>query len=277
MKTNKLSPTLPDLKSLARSAGSLLRKSFQKPFQIHYKGTIDLVTEADFATEAFLLEQIRARFPDDQIFTEESGAFTGNNDHIWYIDPIDGTVNFSHRLPQFCVSIGFASHGDLQLAAVYDPMRNEMFSAQRGKGAFLNGKRIHVSAVDNLSQSLLVTGFPYDVWKSRKNLDQFSRLIRSTQGVRCQGSAVLDGCYVAAGRLDGFWEFSLKPWDVAAVGLIAQEAGACVSKVDGDPDILFTPVSILIAAPAIYEPLLKALRAHKQKLKSSPKSRKKIV
>ena len=263
--SDTIHPTLSNLRSLARSAGLLLRQRFYEPHDIQYKGAIDLVTEADFLAEAFLLEQIRTRFPGGRIFTEESGTITGNDDQTWYIDPIDGTVNYSHRLPKFCVSIGFAVHGDLQLAAVYDPMRNEMFSAERGKGAFLNGKRIHASAADNLSQSLLVTGFPYDVWKSRQNLDQFSHLTQLTQGVRCQGSAVLDGCYVAAGRLDGFWELSLKPWDVAAAGLIAQEAGARVTKVDGSPGFLAAPVSVLIAAPAIHGALLKALRIRKQK------------
>jgi len=260
-----MEPKLSDLQSLARSAGTILRRGFNKTHNVRYKGAIDLVTDVDFAAEAFLLKQIRTRFPSDRIFTEESGSISGNQERTWYIDPIDGTVNYAHRLPQFCASIGFASRGDLELAAVYDPIRDEMFSAQRGKGAFLNGKRIHASMVDDLSQSLLVTGFPYDVWTSRKNLEQFSRLSRMTQGVRCQGSAVLDGCYVAAGRLDGFWELSLKPWDVAAAGLIAQEAGARVTKANGNPDILSAPISILIAAPKIHEALLQAIGARKQK------------
>lgn len=262
-----MEPKLANIEALARSAGAILRKGFNKNHDIKYKGAIDLVTETDYASESFLLKEIKKQFPDDHIYTEERGKINGNNENTWYIDPIDGTVNYSHHLPQFCVSIGFASRGDLELAAVYDPMRNEMFSAQRGRGAFLNGKRIHASTVDNLAQSLLVTGFPYDVWKSRKNLEQFSRLTRMTQGVRCQGSAVLDGCHVAAGRLDGFWELALKPWDVAAAGLIAREAGARVSKVDGNPDILSAPVSIVIAAPAIYASLLKALRASNRKRK----------
>ncbi len=252
-------PTLSNLRSLARSAGLILRQRFHQPHSIRYKGAIDLVTDADLAAEAFLIKQIQDRFPGDQIYTEESDFILGNQNRIWYIDPMDGTVNFSHKLPQFCVSIAYAERGKLCLAVVYDPMKNEMFCAERGKGAFLNFRPIHPSTTSRLSQSLLVTGFPYDVWRTKRNLNYFSRLTRMTQGVRCQGSAALDGCYVAAGRLDGFWELSLKPWDVAAAGLIAQEAGARVTKVNGESDFLSSPVSVLIATPKIHKPLLKAI------------------
>lgn len=256
-----MEPTLSDIKYLARSAGAILREGFKKEHDISYKGVIDLVTEADYASEAFLLKEIKTRFPGDRIFTEESGEINGENENIWYIDPMDGTVNYAHHLPNFCVSIGFASHGDLKLGAVYDPLRNEMFSAERGKGARLNGKKIRTSQINVLSKSLLVTGFPYDVWNTqRNNFDNFVEISKLTQGVRCHGSAVLDGCYVAASRLDGFWELSLKPWDVAAAGLIAQEAGARVTTLDGNPDFISPPLSVIIAAPGIYDQLLEALK-----------------
>jgi myo-inositol-1(or 4)-monophosphatase len=263
---NFMEPTLSNIKSLARSAGAILREGFKKEHNISYKGIIDLVTEADYASETFLLKEIRRHFPSNHIFTEESGEINGNKEYIWYIDPMDGTVNYSHHLPNFCVSICFASHGNLKLGAVYDPLHNEMFSAERGKGAHLNGKKIHSSQIKELSKSLLVTGFPYDVWNTKNNnFDNFLKMSKLTQGVRCHGSAVLDGCYVAAGRLDGFWELSLKPWDVAAAGLIAQEAGARVTTVDGNSDFISMPLSILIAAPGIYDQLLTALKSKKRK------------
>ncbi len=263
-----MEPKLFNIESLARSAGAILRRGFNKTHNIKYKGAIDLVTEADYASESFLLKEIKSRFPGDHIVTEEGGKIIGNTENTWYIDPMDGTVNYSHRLPNFCVSICFASRGRLKMAAVYDPLRDELFSAERGKGSRLNGKRIHSSHVNELSKSLLVTGFPYDVWKTRQNnFDNFMAISKITQGVRCHGSAVLDGCYVAAGRLDGFWELALKPWDVAAAGLIALEAGARVTTIEGDPDFISEPVSVIIAAPGIHEKLLLALK--RKRLKSS--------
>lgn len=261
-----MEPKLSNIETLARSAGAILQRGFNKTHNIKYKGDIDIVTEADYESESFLIKEIKSRFPGDHIFTEEGGIISGNNENTWYIDPLDGTVNYSHRLPNFCVSICFASRGRLEMAAVYDPLRDELFSAELGRGSRLNGKKIHSSHVNELSKSLLVTGFPYDVWKTRQdNFDNFIALSKITQGVRCHGSAVLDGCYVAMGRLDGFWELTLKPWDVAAAGLIAREAGVRVSKVDGNPDILSEPVSILMAAPAIYEPMLNALGVRQKK------------
>lgn len=256
-----MKPTLFDIESLARSAGAILRESFNKEHDISYKGVIDLVTEADHASEAFLLEEIKTLFPGGHIFTEESGEVKGQNEDIWYIDPMDGTVNYAHHDPIFCVSIGFASRGTLSLGAVYDPLRDEMFSAEHGKGAHLNGMKILASHTNELQKSLLVTGFPYDVWDSkRNNFDNFVKMTKLTQGVRCHGSAALDGCYVAAGRLDGYWEFSLKPWDVVAAGLIAQEAGARVTAMDGSPDFISSPQSVIFSTPGIYDQMLEALK-----------------
>jgi myo-inositol-1(or 4)-monophosphatase len=256
-----MQPTLSEIETLARSAGAILQLRYNQEHEIRYKGEIDLVTEADHASEAFLLEQIQARFPGGHIYTEESGEIAGRSADTWYIDPMDGTVNFSHHLPAFCVSIAFASNGIVTLGAVYDPLRDELFSAEYGKGAHLNGNRLRAAVTNQLRRSLLVTGFPYDVWDTaQNNFDNFINMAKLTQGVRCHGSAALDGCYVAAGRLDGFWELSLKPWDVAAAGLIALEAGACVTSVDSRANYLEPTLSILIAAPGIYNEMLKNLR-----------------
>lgn len=249
-----MKPTLSDLERLARSAGSILRDGYNKEHTVHYKGTIDLVTEADHASEAFLLGEIKSHFPGGHILAEESGNIQGSNEDFWYIDPLDGTVNYAHHIPIFCVSIGFASKGVITLGVVYDPLRDEMFAAEKGKGAFLNGTKIQVSGTTELEKSLLVTGFPYDTWDTElDNFKHFERLAKKTQGVRRLGSAALDACYVGAGRFDGFWEFKLKAWDIAAGGLIAKEAGAIVTAIDGREDFLSAPLSILATTPGIYE------------------------
>ncbi|MBK8422154.1 inositol monophosphatase family protein [Candidatus Villigracilis saccharophilus] len=255
-----MKPTLSDIEQLARGAGAILRDGYNKEHQVSYKGVIDLVTEIDHASESFLIKEIQSRFPDSHIVAEESGETQGSNEGIWYIDPLDGTVNYAHHIPLFCVSIAFAYDGSVKLGAVYDPLRDEMFTAERGKGAFLNGKPIHASAATELQKSLLVTGFPYDTWNTEKdNFKNFEKLAKTTQGVRRLGSAALDGCYVAAGRFDGFWELTLKPWDIAAAGLIAEEAGSRVTATDGKPDYISSPQSILAAAPGVYEKLLEQL------------------
>jgi len=256
-----MKPTLSDMEALARSAGGILRAGYSQEHDIKYKGVIDLVTETDHASEALLLEEITKRFPGGHIFAEESGEIQGGSGDVWYIDPLDGTVNYAHHVPLFSVSIAFASNGTLSLGVVYDPLRDEMFSAERGRGAHLNGRKMQVSKTIELQKSLLVTGFPYDTWSSpRNNFNYFEKLARMTQGVRRLGSAALDGCYVAAGRFDGFWELSLKPWDVAAAALIAEEAGARVTAMDGGADYLTPPQSVIMSAPGIYDQLLTALK-----------------
>jgi myo-inositol-1(or 4)-monophosphatase len=255
-----MTPGLNDLEALVRQAGEILRAGYGRRPKIHYKGVIDLVTDVDHQSEDFLLGEIQRRFPGHAIVTEESGHLSGQDCCMWYIDPLDGTVNFAHGLPFFCVSIGYAEGNVLRLGAVYDPLRDEMYLGERGRGAWLNGQPIHTSEVDNLDQSLLVTGFPYDIrTHPENNLDLFNRFMLLSQGVRRLGSAALDLCYVAAGRLDGFWEVRLKPWDVAAGGLIAQEAGAMVSDIHGGPDFLRPPCSILACAPGIQAPMLAVL------------------
>ena len=255
-----MQPTVSYIENLARQAGAILRAGYNKEHQVGYKGVIDLVTEIDHQSEKFLLGELQKDFPDHHIFSEESGVIQGNSDHIWYIDPLDGTVNYAHHIPIFCVSIAYASNSDLTLGAVYDPMRDEMFLAQRGQGTQLNGKSLHVSSVTELQRSLLVTGFPYNAWDTpQDNFGNFVRFGKLTQGVRRLGSAALDLCYVAAGRFDGFWEMSLHPWDVAAGGLICEEAGARVTDIHGGPDYISSPQSVLASTPGIYHLMLDEL------------------
>jgi myo-inositol-1(or 4)-monophosphatase len=212
-----LLPTLADIESLARQAGEILRNGYETTHEVRYKGKIDLVTEIDHQSEDFLLGEITKRFPGHQIVSEEAGLLPGAVEQQWYIDPLDGTVNYAHGVPFFSVSIAFALGGKVILGAVYDPLRDELFSAVRDQGANLNRRRLKTSTATELEKCLLVTGFPYDTWSSpRNNLENFSKVSRLTQGVRRLGSAALDLCYVGAGRLDGYWELTLNPWDVAA-------------------------------------------------------------
>jgi myo-inositol-1(or 4)-monophosphatase len=261
---------LSTLVSLARQAGEILLAGYKRSsasdhsLQVKHKGEIDLVTELDYQAESFLLEEIKTRFPSHEVVTEESGAIQGDHDHIWYIDPLDGTVNFVHGLPVFSVSVAYAHDGALTLGAVYDPLREECFTAERGRGAWLNGEMIRVSSLEALKDSLLVTGFPYDIRTNPdNNLDHFVRFSLQVQGVRRLGSAALDLCYVAAGRLDGFWELRLNAWDVAAGGLIAQEAGARVTDIHGGLDFLAIPQSIVAANPHLHPLMLDVLNSSK--------------
>jgi myo-inositol-1(or 4)-monophosphatase len=237
-----------------------LRASFGGHLQVKHKGVIDLVTDVDQRSETFLLGEIRRRFPGQRIFTEESGIIEGAEGQIWYIDPLDGTVNYAHGLPIFSVSVAYAEQGEMRLGVVYDPMRDECFCAERGTGARLNGQLIRIAQASDLDQSLLVTGFPYDIRTNpNNNLDHYVHFATHSQAVRRLGSAALDLCYVAAGRLDGFWELSLSAWDVAAGGLIAQEAGAIVTNLAGEPDYLTAPQSVLAANATVHALMLKEL------------------
>jgi myo-inositol-1(or 4)-monophosphatase len=257
-------PLLGEVEHLARQAGQLVREGFDQKHAVSYKGVIDLVTEVDHASERLLIQEILQRWPGSNIMSEEKGLTPGTPDGSWYVDPLDGTVNYAHQIPIFAVSIAYAYRGRTTLAAVYDPMRDEMFSAERGRGARLNGRPLLVSGPTDLQQSLLVTGFPYDAWDSdRDNFENFVRLSKRTQGVRRLGSAALDSAWVGAGRFDGFWEIALKSWDVAAGGLIAEEAGARVTNVLGGADYLADPQSIVAAAPGIHAQILDALGLRK--------------
>jgi myo-inositol-1(or 4)-monophosphatase len=254
------SPTLSELEQLAKRAGGILRDGYSKEHKVSFKGVIDLVTEIDHASEDYLLGEINQRWPGSYIISEESGITPGNPQATWYVDPLDGTVNYAHGIPIFCVSIAYAHEGVMHLAVVYDPMRHEMFSAERGRGARLNGQLIHVSGVSELKKSLLVTGFPYDTWDTKQdNFGNFTRFAKMSQGVRRFGSAALDAAYVGAGRFDGFWELALKAWDIAAGGLIAEEAGARVTNINNQLDYLSAPQSIVAAGPGIHAKILENL------------------
>jgi myo-inositol-1(or 4)-monophosphatase len=254
-----MQPALSDLERLARQAGEILRLGYEQEHQVDYKGAIDLVTEVDHQSEALLLGEIQRLFPGHRIVSEEIGLVPGRVGEQWYVDPLDGTVNYAHGVPVFSISIAYAHNGILTLGVVYDPMRDELFAAERGLGARLNGRNLRVSKATELQRSLLVTGFPYDAWSSpHDNLENYSRFAKLTQGVRRMGSAALDLSYVAAGRFDGYWEMSVSPWDIAAGGLVALEAGATVTNMDSQADFITPPCSVLAAPPELH-PKMKAV------------------
>ncbi len=255
-----MQPGIQSLIDWARQAGEILRAGYEQQHVVEYKGKTNPVTEIDKRSEALLISRIRERFSDHTIITEESGLLQGANQHTWYIDPLDGTVNYAHGVPIFVVSLAYAEHGQVQLGVVYEPMRDECFSAVRGLGARLNGRPIHVSKAHEMITSLFVTGFRYDLANVAGDLDAFVRLSYLTQGVRRMGSAALDMAYVAAGRLDAFWEFSLESWDIAAAGLIVEEAGGVVTTAQGEPDYLKPPYSVLCSNPIMHPQVLQALK-----------------
>ena len=218
----------------ALKAGGLLRDNIHGIREITLKGDINLATEMDTRSERAVVETLLASFPGHGIIAEEETRIQSDSGFTWIIDPLDGTTNYAHGYPCFSVSIALEQEGEIVLGVVYDPMRDELFTAQKEKGAFLNGKPIKVSGIDTLIKSLLATGFPYDRRVSEKNnMDYFHDLLMASQEVRRDGSAALDLCSVAAGRFDGFWELKLKPWDVAAGCLIVREAGGMVTDLSG--------------------------------------------
>ncbi len=259
-------PELSFIEEIARSAGNILRENYGKQIEVQHKSTADLVTAADKASEKFLIETILTKFPKHAINAEESGSHSGEANHQWFIDPLDGTINFAHGVPFFSVSVGYAYDGQLELGVIYDPLLDECFTAQRGKGAWLNKHRIQVSKTGKLINCLLVTGFRHYLRDTpQNNFNNFARFSRITQGVRRLGSAALDLAYVAAGRLDGFWEVALHQWDVAAGALLVQEAGGIVTRMYGEPDFMAEPVSILAANPHIYPTMLAILEQEQDK------------
>jgi myo-inositol-1(or 4)-monophosphatase len=227
----------------ARAAGHLLRDHFQKPRHIAYKGgPTDLVTEMDARAEALIVDRLQRAFPDDAVLAEERGAAAGRSGRRWLIDPLDGTTNYAHGLPIFAVSIALEQEGRVAVGVAYDPSREELYMAERGAGATLNGAPLAVSATPTLDESLLVTGFPYDIREAPDtNLPEYAAFAVRSRAVRRLGSAVLDLAYVAAGRFDGYWELRLGPWDVAAGALLVQEASGRVTDLRGGPLDLDTP------------------------------------
>jgi len=256
---------MPDIKELlgwANQAGELLRQGYEKPHQVDHKGRTDLVTEMDHASEALLLSAIREKYPHDMIVTEESGLHQGDHQRCWYIDPLDGTVNYAHGVPFFSVSIGYAEEGKVKMGVVYEPLRDDAFWAVRGQGAWRNDQPLHCSTQTELDQALLVTGFPYDIQVNpQNNLGLYAYFALHSQGVRRLGSAALDLCYVGAGRLDGYWEGELQTYDLAAGSIIAEEAGAKVTHLDGSTDLLHKPCTILAANPTLHEKMLASIQA----------------
>lgn len=204
--------------------------------EVRFKGVADIVTDADLASERLIRQLILATFPEHVILGEEGGSVgTGRSPHRWIVDPLDGTTNYAHGFPFFSVSVAYEAHGQVQVGAVYDPLRDELFLAQRGRGASLNGVPIQVSAEERLDRSLLATGFPYEREGLPGAVAAFSYLSHRSMAVRRAGSAALDLCYVACGRLDGYWEHVVGAWDVAAGALLVEEAGGRVTRVDGSP------------------------------------------
>jgi myo-inositol-1(or 4)-monophosphatase len=246
---------LPAMSAIAREAGALLMHYFHQHLKIEYKGDADLVTAADRAAEVLIRDRIRQRWPAHDVLGEEQGLSDQGSEYRWYVDPLDGTTNFAHGYPVFCVSIalersalersalehsalehqGQEQKGNRIAAVIYDPTRDELFSAEPGRGAQVNGEPIHVSKTASLKECLLATGFPSQKRHKNPNIYFYHQITLHTHGVRRAGSAALDLCNVAAGRFDGFWEFNLNPWDTAAGVLIVEEAGGKVTRFDGSP------------------------------------------
>jgi myo-inositol-1(or 4)-monophosphatase len=256
--------------AFARQAGAILLEGYGRVHAPEKKGRIDLVTDYDRRSEALLLSLIRERFPGHEILAEESGRHAGagalpargETGVRWLCDPLDGTTNFSHNYPFFCVSVGVEVNGAMAAGAVYDPVRDELFAAAAGHGATLDGRPIHVSAIARLDDALLVTGFPYDVREHpERHVPLFQEFLARAQGVRRDGSAALNLCYVAMGRFDGMWEGNLSPWDVAAGSLIVSEAGGRVSGYEGEAFRL-DGRRIVTANPALHARLLEVVALH---------------
>ncbi len=248
---------VPQMSEIAREAGVLLMDFFKRRVKIEYKGEADLVTEADRASERLILERIRRNWPSHDVIGEEGARIETGGDYRWYVDPLDGTTNFAHGFPVFCVSLGLAFQGKRKAAVVYDPTRDELFAAERGWGAVLNGETIAVSKTPKLQQSLVGTGFPSHKRHKNPNIYFYHQVTLRSHGVRRAGSAALDLTSVAAGRLDGFWEFNLNAWDTAAGILIVEEAGGKVTGMRGqaveitDRDLVAT--NGLIHAELLHE------------------------
>ncbi|MET0753264.1 MAG: inositol monophosphatase family protein [Pyrinomonadaceae bacterium] len=246
----------------AREAGQILLDKLGK-INVSKKGDINLVTEADLASEKLIIEKIRSHYPKHAILAEESGEslaiIDGDKRWKWIIDPLDGTTNYAHGYPCFCVTIALEHDGEIVVGVTHDPTRNETFSAEKGQGASLNNKKIRVSDTEKLSESLIVTGFPYDIAKRENFARHLTEMLLKSRGVRRDGSAAIDMAYVACGRFDGFWEEGLNPWDVAAGVLFIEEAGGRVSYYDDSPFSIYKP-PICASNGLIHSEMLDVLR-----------------
>ena len=254
-----------DLQAIAiqavRESGKIQKEWLRKDKKIELKGEINLVTEVDRRSEQRIVEIIKKAFPKHNILTEETPmANELPSPFRWIVDPLDGTTNYAHGYPCFCTSIALELEGKIVLGAVYDPLLDELFTAQQGNGAFLNNERISVSTTDRLTNALICTGFPYDVRESQENnLDHFNHFVMEARAIRRDGSAALDLCYVAAGRFDGFWELKLYPWDVAAGKLLVEEANGRVTDFRGDPLNIYAH-QILASNGKIHPEMMRVLK-----------------
>ncbi len=241
---------------IARNAGKVLREEYERPPDIAYKGDFDLVTQADRKSEAVIVTSLEKYFPDHSVAAEEGTGKERGSEYRWHVDPLDGTTNFAHAYPCFCVSMALAKRGELLLGVIYNPIYDELFSAARGEGAFFNGKRIHSSKIGLMKNSLLCTGFPNHKRQANPNIHYYWDFTLRSHGVRRDGSAALDLAFVACGRFDGFWEFGLNPWDVAAGIVLVEEAGGTISDLDGKPYTLGAK-TILASNGKIHEEMTK--------------------
>jgi len=254
-----------DYKTIAikavRAGGEILKENLTKEVRVDYKGAVNLVTNVDHKSEKTIVEIISKEFPDHEILAAEGYGHGKKFPFKWIIDPLDGTTNYAHRFPFFCVSIGLEVEEKMVLGVVYDPIRSELFLAEKGKGAFLNDEPIRVSVTDDLTHSLLVTGFSYDVRvTAENNFNHFVDFSMRAQGVRRTGSAALDFCYIAMGRMDGFWELKLQPWDAAAGSLVVQEAGGRVTDFSGKTYSVYSK-EVIASNGRIHEAMVKVLQA----------------
>jgi myo-inositol-1(or 4)-monophosphatase len=255
-----VSDILPIAEAIARRAGDIVIEGFGRARQVRRKGAIDLVTEFDQRSEEVIVSSLQKEFPEHAILAEETGLHQTTSEYQWVVDPIDGTTNFAHGFPLFAISLGLLRGSVPVVGVIYDPLHEELFAAALGEGATLNGRPIRVSSQAHLGQSLLATGFAYDIRTNpRNNLAQFTHFMLRTQGVRRLGSAALDCAWTAAGRLDGYWEFGIKPWDIGAGGLLVREAGGRTTSTDGDED--FMPTGTIVTSNALlHEQILRVLR-----------------
>lgn len=249
--------------TIARQAGALLMEYYARGVKTEYKGTgtVDVVTEADRASEKLIVESLRAAFPKHGIVGEEGSRSQSAGEYVWYVDPLDGTTNFAHGFPVFCISLGLARDNEVIAGVVFDPTRNELFAAERGAGATLNGKKIRVSAAGALGESLLGTGFPSKKRHQNPNIYFYHQLTMKTHGIRRAGSAALDLACVASGRYDGYWEFNLNAWDTSAGVLLVQEAGGKLTHVDGSKFDVAESRDVLATNGLIHEELQSEMQA----------------